>query len=127
MLENTTGLTAPVASASVLERAGRLVPLIRDLVKCDAVALTASNPFALSPQHKLLAADGYSDAALRRSPRRIPRRHHGLFVVLAEASNLLHPHRVLADEVHGDAHVALIGGTFHRIELTRRDGARGRA
>ena len=29
--------------------------------------------------------------------------------LLAEASNLLQPHRVLADEVHGDAHVALIG------------------
>jgi hypothetical protein len=61
MLQNTTGLAAP---ASVLERAEQLVRLLRDLVNCDAVALTASNPFAPSPQHKLLAADGYPDAAL---------------------------------------------------------------
>ncbi|GAA1993668.1 hypothetical protein [Amycolatopsis minnesotensis] len=200
--ESATGPGATVASASVVERAGRLVRLLRDLVRCDAVMLTASNPFAVSPRHELLAADGYSDAALGRfldgfvpdtgnpgfrvvrgrgraalrwsdlardwqvrfaatalaeqhlvpagfhegltaclwlpdgSPagaihmnwdvsraatddrRRIVEQFHPL---LAEASNLLQPHRVLADKVHGDAHVAVLGaGPWQRISRPRR-------
>ncbi|WP_405164604.1 hypothetical protein OG203_05680 [Nocardia sp. NBC_01499] len=59
--ESGTGRISPVA-ASVLERAEQLVQLLRDLVRCDAVMLTASNPFASSPRHEVLAADGYSGA-----------------------------------------------------------------
>lgn len=195
--ESTTGGTTPVTAASVLERAEHLVRLLRDLVGCDAVMLTASNPFALSPQHRLLAADGYPDVALDRlvddfvpdaqnpgfrllrngvraalrwsdlardwqirfaatslaeqcllpagfregltaclwlpdgshvgavhmnwdasraatdDRRRTVER---FLPLLAEASNILQPHRVLAEEVHGDAHVALIGsGVEQRI------------
>jgi len=187
MREGTSGF---VPSASILERAEQLVLLLRDLVRCDAVMLSASNPFAQSPQHELLAADGYSDEALTRflddfvpdteNPGfRLVRNkvraglrwsdlardwdvrfaatsiaeqyllpagfHEGLTAclwlpdgshvgaihmnwgvsraatddrrqmverflpLLAAASNLLQPHRVLADEVYGDAHVALIG------------------
>ncbi|MBW8087280.1 LuxR family transcriptional regulator [Streptomyces hygroscopicus subsp. hygroscopicus] len=189
--ERSTGSRAPVAAASVLERAEQLLQLLRGLVRCDAVALTASNPFARSPQHEVLAADGYSDAALGRfldefvpdteNPGfRVVRNrsraalrwsdlardwdvrfaatslaeqyllpagfHEGVTAclwlpdgshvgaihmnweaagaatddrrrmveqfrpLLAGASNLLQPHRVLADELHGDAHVALLGG-----------------
>ena len=198
--ESDTGLMAPVAS-SVLERADQIVRLLRDLVRCDAVMLTGSNPFALSPQHELLAADGYPDAALRRlldefvpdtdNPGfRLVRNkvgaglrwsdlardwnvrfaatsiaeqylipagfHEGLTAclwlpdgshvgaihmnwdvsraatddrrqmverflpLLAEASNLLQPHRVLADEVHRDAHIALIG-IGHEQRVPGRD------
>jgi len=195
--ESAAGLTAPVASPSVVERAEQLVQLFHDLVRCDAVALTASNPFALSPQHTLLASDGYSDTALRRllddfvpnaeNPGfRLLRNgvrsalrwsdldrdwqirfattslaeqcllpagfHEGVTAclwlpdgshagaihmnwgtshaatddrrrtieqflpLLADASNLLQTHRVLADEVYGDAHVALVGaGREQRI------------
>lgn len=194
--EHAAGRTAP-AAASVLERAEQLVGLLRDLVRCDAVVLTAADPFALSPQHTSLAAAGYSDAALdrllddfvpdARNPGfRLLRNgvraalrwsdlarnwqirfvttalaeecllpagfHEGLTAclwlpdgshagavhmnwaasraatddrrrtverflpLLAEASNVLQPHRVLADELHGDARVALIGaGVEQRI------------
>lgn len=190
MRESTTGFVPSVASATILERAEQLVVLLRDLVRCDAVMLSASNPFAQSPQHELLAADGYSDAALgqflddfipdtqnpgfgvvRNRVRQALRWsdlardwdirfavtsiaeqyllpsgfHEGITAslwlpngphvgaihmnwvasraatderrriveqflpLLAAASNLLQPHRVLADEVYGNAHVALIG------------------
>lgn len=180
--------TAP--AASFLERGAQLVGLLRDLVRCDAVMLTASNPFAVRPRNELLAADGYSEAVLGRfldefvpgtenpgfrvvrgkgraalrwsdlardwdvrfAATSIAEQHllpagfregltAGLWLpdgspvgavhmnwgtsrsatddrrrtverfrpLLAEASNLLQPHRVLADELHGDAHVALIG------------------
>jgi DNA-binding CsgD family transcriptional regulator len=55
----------PVLSASLVERAELVVRLLRDLVRCDAVALTGSNPFARTPQHKVLTADGYTDSALQ--------------------------------------------------------------
>ncbi|MFD0489722.1 regulatory LuxR family protein [Saccharopolyspora erythraea NRRL 2338] len=195
--ESPNAFMSPVASASVLERAEQLVHLLRDLVRCDAVMLTASNPFAPTPQHELLAADGYSDAALRRllddfvpdtenpafhlvrnrvrsalrwsdlardwnirfavtsiaEQHLIPAGFHegltsslslpdGSHVgavhmnwstsraatddrrrtveqfrpLLAGTSDLLQPYRVLADEVYGDAHVALIGaGLEQRI------------
>jgi len=188
--DSETDLTVPTASASVLERADHFVTLLRDLVRCDAVMLTGSNPFALSPQQELLAADGYPDAPLMRlvgdfvpetdNPGfRLVRNtvhtglrwsdlardwdvhfaatsiaeqyllpagfHEGLSAslwlpdgshvgaihmnweaasaatddrrevveqflpLLTEASNLLQGHRVLADEMHDDAHIAFIG------------------
>ncbi len=193
--ESAAGSSSPVAAASVLERAEQLLQLLRDLVRCDAVVLTASNPFALTPHHEVLAANGYSDAALgrflddfvpdTRNPGfRVVRNrvraalrwsdlardwdvrfaatplaeqylipagfHEGVTAslwlpdgshvgavhmnweasraatdgrrhiveqfrpLLAEASNLLQPHRVLADEMHGDAHVALLGGAVEQ-------------
>ncbi|MCW0215940.1 MAG: helix-turn-helix transcriptional regulator [Pseudonocardia sp.] len=55
----------PGLPASLVERAEQAVQLLRDLVRCDAIALTASNPFALSPQHQVLTAAGYSDRTLK--------------------------------------------------------------
>ncbi|MGP3943714.1 helix-turn-helix transcriptional regulator [Streptomyces sp. 6N106] len=192
-----SGPYEPVASADVLERAEKLIRLLRDLVRCDAVVLTAANPFALGPHDESLAADGYSEEVLGRFREdfipetenpgfrlvrnrvREPLRWSDLardwdvrFVatsiaeqylvpagfreglsaslwlpdgshvgaihmnwetaraatddrrdivdkfspLLAEVSNVLQPHRVLADELHGDAHVALIGnGVEQRI------------
>lgn len=176
-------------SADVLERAERLVGLLRDLVRCDAIALSAVNPFENDQHHELLASDGYPAAPLRallndfvpesdnpgfrvtRNEVRTGLRwadlardwnvhfeatnvaeryllpagfHEGLSACLwlpdgthvgaihmnwenarsatderrliterflplvAETSNVLQSHRVVADEVHGDAHVALL-------------------
>jgi DNA-binding CsgD family transcriptional regulator len=173
-----------------VERAEQAVRLLRDLVRCDAIALTAANPFAHSPKHTVLAADGYTDVAMKdvlddfvpqtRNPGfRLLRNevrsalrwsdlargwkvqfaatplaethllpagyHEGLTAalwlpdgshsgaihmnweasqaatderrdvverfrpMLAGCSSLLAPHRLLADEVHPDAHVAVIG------------------
>jgi DNA-binding CsgD family transcriptional regulator len=184
---NVSLLSTP--SADVLERAERLVGLLRDLVRCDAIALSAVNPFEVDRHHELLAADGYPAAPLRalltdfvpesdnpgfrvtRNEVRTGLRwsdlardwnvhfeatnvaeryllpagfHEGLSACLwlpdgthvgaihmnwenahsatderreiterflplvAEVSNVLQPHRVVADEVHGDAHVALL-------------------
>ncbi|MFC5675907.1 helix-turn-helix transcriptional regulator [Aeromicrobium endophyticum] len=185
-------------SADVLERAERLVGLLKDLVRCDAIALSAVNPFEADPHHELLAADGYPAAPLRallsdfvpesdnpgfrvtRNEVRTGLRwsdlardwdvhfeatsvaeryllpagfHEGLSACLwlpdgthvgaihmnwenarsatderrqiterflplvAEVSNVLQSHRVVADEVHGDAHVALLvaSGLDHHV------------
>jgi DNA-binding CsgD family transcriptional regulator len=180
----------PTASGSVLERADHFVGLLRDVVRCDAVALAGYNPFTSKPQHELLAADGYPEGPLRRLLEDfVPDTHNPGFrltrnqvrtglrwsdlsrdwgvtfartdiaeehllpagfregltaclwlpdgshvgavhmnwehasaatddrrriveqflPLLAEASNLLQPHRVLADEMSGDAYIAVIG------------------
>lgn len=180
----------PIVSAVTLERAEQLVQVLRDLVRCDAIALTAADPFGTAPEHKLIMADGYSEAALKRilddfvpdavnpAYRLLRDRvraalrwsdlardweirfdttslaeeyllpagfHEGLSAslwlpdgshvgaihmnweaskaatddrrhiveqfrpLLAGASNLLQPHRVIADEIHPDAHVAVLG------------------
>lgn len=59
-------LSVPALSASVVERAEQAVRLLRDLVLCEAIVLTASNPFARSPRHEVLVADGYTDHTLQK-------------------------------------------------------------
>jgi DNA-binding CsgD family transcriptional regulator len=178
------------ATPVILERAEQLTTLLRDLVRCDAVLLSASNPFGERPQHQQLAADGYCDEAVtqllenfipetknpgfgvvRNRVRQalrwadldrdwdvrfaftplaenylrpagfnegisaslwLPGGHHvgaihmnwgtarsatdesrriveQFLPVLAAACDPSQPHRVLADELHGDANVAVIG------------------
>lgn len=56
---------APMAATPVvLERAEQVTKLLRDLVRCDAVLLSASNPSGERPQHQQLASDGYSEDAV---------------------------------------------------------------
>ncbi|MGI5131108.1 response regulator transcription factor [Pseudonocardia sp. CA-107938] len=57
-------LGGPALSASVVERAEQAVQLLRGLVRCEAIMLTAANPFARTPRHEVLVADGYSERAL---------------------------------------------------------------
>lgn len=197
MHANLAEKTESIATATTLERAEQLTRLIRDVVRCDAVMLSAANPFVPRPEHKLLAADGYSEEAItqlldnfipettnpgfgvvRNRVRQALRWSdldrdwniqfamtplaeeylrpsgfnegitaslwlpHGPHVgaihmnwgaapaatddtrriveqflpVLASACDLLQPHRILADELHSDANVAVMGpGTGQNI------------
>lgn len=51
-------------SGSMLERASEVVGVLQELVRCDAVALAAADPFDRSRQHRLVFGHNYSDNAL---------------------------------------------------------------
>ncbi|VXB47973.1 Regulatory LuxR family protein [Arthrobacter sp. 9V] len=58
-------LETPFAATPVtLERAEQITRLLRDLVRCDAVLLSASNPAGERSQHQKLTSDGYSEDAV---------------------------------------------------------------
>ncbi|MFJ6535138.1 response regulator transcription factor [Paenarthrobacter sp. NPDC091711] len=197
-------IKAPLATTPViLERAEQVTRLLRDLVRCDAVLLSASAPSGERPQHQQLASDGYAPDAVsqllenfipetnnpgfsvvRNRVRQalrwadldrdwdvhfaftplaedylrpagfhegisaslwLPGGHHvgaihmnwatarsatdetkrvveQFLPVLAAACDRSQPHRVLAEELHGDANVAVIGAGLDQAITGREVG-----
>lgn len=58
------GMGSADASAQLIDRASEMTRLIRDLVRCTALNLSAWDPLSQTHRHKTLASLGYSDEVL---------------------------------------------------------------